>query len=65
MCVFIQSDSALTVVEDAEGGEGAGADEEEEVMVDLKVVKPTAQWQTLKPGDVLEAGGGRLKMNLC
>ncbi|XP_050928097.1 LOW QUALITY PROTEIN: nucleotide exchange factor SIL1 [Lates calcarifer] len=58
-----KSDSALTVVEDAEGGEGAGADEEEEVMVDLKVVKPTAQWQTLKPEEAVPAGS-HVRLNL-
>ncbi len=58
--VSVQSDSALTVVENTEGEEGVGDDEEEEVMVDeddgvLEVVQPTEEWQTLKPGAALTA----------
>lgn len=54
----VQSDSALTVVENTEGGEEVGGDEDEEVTVnedegDLDVVQPTDEWQTLKPGNVL------------
>lgn len=49
----VQSDSALIVVDNVGGGEGVGGDEEEEAMVNLKVVQPIEQWQTLKPGNVL------------
>ncbi len=59
LCVSVQSDSALTVVENTGGGEEeAGGDVDEEVTVnedegDLEVVQPTEEWQTLKPGNVL------------
>lgn len=51
--VCVQTDSALTVVENPEGEEGARGDEEEEVTVDedVEVVQPTEQWQTLKQGN--------------
>lgn len=56
----VQTGSALTVVDNPEGGEGAHRDEEDEATVDedgdledIEVVQPTEQWQTLKPGDVL------------
>ena len=62
--MFVQSDSALTVVENKEGGGGRGEgrdddDDKEEVTVDedegdLEVVQPTEEWQTLKPGNVHE-----------
>lgn len=55
--VFMQSDSALTVVKNAEGRERGGTDEEAEVTDDegdLEVVQPTEDWQTLKPGNVLQ-----------
>lgn len=56
-CLSVQSESALTVVENAGGGEAAGSDEDEEATVDedegdLEVVQPTEEWQTLKPGNV-------------
>ncbi|XP_034546481.1 nucleotide exchange factor SIL1 isoform X4 [Notolabrus celidotus] len=61
-----KSESALTVVENTEGG---GA-EEEEMTVDeeeeegeLEVVKPTAEWQTLKPGQAVPAGS-HVRLNL-
>lgn len=57
--MILQSDSALTVVENTEGGEGVGGDEEVEVTDDedediLEVVQPTAEWQTLRPGNEAE-----------
>ncbi|CAJ1057978.1 nucleotide exchange factor SIL1 isoform X2 [Xyrichtys novacula] len=61
-----KSDSALTLVENTE----AGGDEEEEVTVDeeeeegdLEVVKPTEEWQTLKPGQAVPAGS-HVRLNL-
>ncbi|KAM3866686.1 nucleotide exchange factor SIL1 [Diretmus argenteus] len=59
------SDSALTIVENPEGG----GEEEEEAMVtdedqgDLEVVQPTDQWQTLKPGQAVPAGS-HVRLNL-
>ncbi|XP_068570281.1 nucleotide exchange factor SIL1 [Cebidichthys violaceus] len=61
-----KSDSALTVVENTEGREGGGADEEAEVTVDegdLEVVQPTEDWQTLKPGQAVPAGS-HVRLNL-
>ncbi|XP_060935425.1 nucleotide exchange factor SIL1 [Limanda limanda] len=58
-----RSDSALTVVENAEGGGGAGGDEEEEANLNLEVIQPTEQWQTLKPGQAVPAGS-HVKLNL-
>lgn len=45
--------TSLTVVENAEGGEGAGGGKEEELPVE-EVVQPSEEWQTLKPGNVLK-----------
>ncbi|XP_040904655.1 nucleotide exchange factor SIL1 [Toxotes jaculatrix] len=59
-----KSDSALTVVENAEGGgEGEGGDEEKEEMGNLEVLQPTEQWQTLKPGQAVPAGS-HVRLNL-
>ncbi|XP_067454645.1 nucleotide exchange factor SIL1 [Thunnus thynnus] len=63
-----KSESALTVVENTEGGEGAGSDEDEEATVeedegDLEVVQPTEEWQTLKPGQAVPAGS-HVRLNL-
>ncbi|XP_054453638.1 nucleotide exchange factor SIL1 [Anoplopoma fimbria] len=63
-----KSDRALTVVENTEGREGGGADEEAEVSVDedegdLEVVQPTEDWQTLKPGQAVPAGS-HVRLNL-
>ncbi|XP_044062108.1 nucleotide exchange factor SIL1 isoform X3 [Siniperca chuatsi] len=61
-----KSDSALTVVENTEGGEEIDGGEEEEVMVDegdLEVVQPTEEWQTLKPGQAVPAGS-HVRLNL-
>ncbi|XP_074503968.1 nucleotide exchange factor SIL1 [Sebastes fasciatus] len=63
-----KSDSALTVVENTEGGEGVVGDEEDEVTIDedegdLEVVQPTEEWQTLKPGQAVPAGS-HVKLNL-
>uniref|UniRef100_A0A665VHD1 Nucleotide exchange factor SIL1 n=1 Tax=Echeneis naucrates TaxID=173247 RepID=A0A665VHD1_ECHNA len=46
-----QDDSALTVVENSEGGQEGGPNEEEAL-----VVQPTEQWQTLKPGQTVPVG---------
>ncbi|KAM9356784.1 nucleotide exchange factor SIL1 [Symphorus nematophorus] len=64
----MESDSALTVVENPDGGEGAGGDEEAEVTVDedegdLEVVQPTEEWQTLKPGQSVPPGS-HVRLNL-
>ncbi|XP_039976306.1 nucleotide exchange factor SIL1 isoform X3 [Xiphias gladius] len=58
-----KSDSALIVVDNVGGGEGVGGDEEEEAMVNLKVVQPIEQWQTLKPGQAVPAGS-HVRLNL-
>ncbi|XP_034400002.1 nucleotide exchange factor SIL1 isoform X1 [Cyclopterus lumpus] len=61
-----KSDCALTVVKNAGGMEGGGADEEAEVTVDeghLEVVQPTEDWQTLKPGQAVPAGS-HVRLNL-
>nr|XP_019934043.1 PREDICTED: nucleotide exchange factor SIL1 isoform X2 [Paralichthys olivaceus] len=61
-----RSDSALTVVENAEGGGGGGGeggDEEEGANDNLNVVQPTEQWQTLKPGQAVPAGS-HVRLNL-
>lgn len=63
-----KSDSALTVVENTEEGEGVVSDEEDEVTIDedegdLEVVQPTEEWQTLKPGQAVPAGS-HVKLNL-
>ncbi|XP_045887615.1 nucleotide exchange factor SIL1 [Micropterus dolomieu] len=53
-------ESALTLVENTEGGE------EEEVRVDegdLDAVQPTEDWQTLKPGQAVPAGS-HVRLNL-
>ncbi|XP_023273557.1 nucleotide exchange factor SIL1 [Seriola lalandi dorsalis] len=61
---FLQSDSALTVVENTDGGGGGGGDgEEEKEEVNLKVVQPTEQWQSLKPGQAVPAGS-HVRLNL-
>ncbi|XP_059202478.1 nucleotide exchange factor SIL1 [Centropristis striata] len=62
-----KSDSALTVVEDPEGADGVVSDEEEvtadedEGVVD--VLRPTEEWQTLKPGQAVPAGS-HVRLNL-
>ena len=43
------------MVENAEGGGGAGGGEEEEANLNLEVIQPTEQWQTLKPGNIQES----------
>lgn len=58
-----KSDSALTVVENVEGEVGAVGDEGEEEVANLKVVQPTEQWQTLKPGEAVPAGS-HVRLNL-
>uniref|UniRef100_A0A3B4X2G5 Uncharacterized protein n=1 Tax=Seriola lalandi dorsalis TaxID=1841481 RepID=A0A3B4X2G5_SERLL len=59
-----KSDSALTVVENTDGGGGGGGDgEEEKEEVNLKVVQPTEQWQSLKPGQAVPAGS-HVRLNL-
>ncbi|KAM8733422.1 nucleotide exchange factor SIL1 [Acanthopagrus schlegelii] len=68
-----KSDSALTVVENKEGGGGRGEghdddDDKEEVTVDedegdLEVVQPTEEWQTLKPGQAVPTGA-HVRLNL-
>lgn len=50
----LQSEAALAVVENTDGrGGGGGVDEEEQG--DLEMIQPTDQWQTLKPGNVVDA----------
>ncbi|XP_073342715.1 nucleotide exchange factor SIL1 isoform X1 [Pagrus major] len=66
-----KSDSALTLVENTEGGgrgEGGNDDDEEEMTVDedegdLEVVQPTEEWQTLKPGQAVPTGA-HVRLNL-
>ncbi|XP_053180477.1 nucleotide exchange factor SIL1 isoform X2 [Scomber japonicus] len=66
-----KSESALTVVENMEGGEGASSDDdgdevtidEDEEEGDLEVVQPTEEWQTLKPGQAVPAGS-HVRLNL-
>ncbi|TNN63890.1 Nucleotide exchange factor SIL1 [Liparis tanakae] len=61
-----KTDSALTVVKNAEGRERGGTDEEAEVTDDegdLEVVQPTEDWQTLKPGQAVPAGS-HVRLNL-
>uniref|UniRef100_A0A3B4T6V9 SIL1 nucleotide exchange factor n=1 Tax=Seriola dumerili TaxID=41447 RepID=A0A3B4T6V9_SERDU len=60
--VFLQSVSALTVVENTEG-RGGDEEEEKEKEVNLKVVQPTEQWQSLKPGQAVPAGS-HVRLNL-
>ncbi|XP_026212826.1 nucleotide exchange factor SIL1 isoform X2 [Anabas testudineus] len=62
--------SALTVVDNPEGGEGAHRDEEDEATVDedgdledIEVVQPTEQWQTLKPGQAVPRGS-HVRLNM-
>uniref|UniRef100_A0A3Q3X4H4 Nucleotide exchange factor SIL1 n=1 Tax=Mola mola TaxID=94237 RepID=A0A3Q3X4H4_MOLML len=54
--------TSLTVVENAEGGEGAGGGKEEELPVE-EVVQPSEEWQTLKPGQAVPAGS-HVRLNL-
>nr|XP_046261998.1 nucleotide exchange factor SIL1 isoform X2 [Scatophagus argus] len=62
--------SALTVVENTDGGQAVGGDEEEEATVDedkdegdLEVVQPTEDWHTLRPGQAVPAGS-HVRLNL-
>ncbi|XP_022612813.1 nucleotide exchange factor SIL1 isoform X2 [Seriola dumerili] len=57
-----KSVSALTVVENTEG-RGGDEEEEKEKEVNLKVVQPTEQWQSLKPGQAVPAGS-HVRLNL-
>ncbi|XP_056144413.1 nucleotide exchange factor SIL1 [Lampris incognitus] len=62
----MQSESALIVVEDSGGGGAEGSVEDrvaEDDEEDLEVVKPTDQWQTLKPGQAVPAGS-HVRLNL-
>ncbi|XP_076012376.1 nucleotide exchange factor SIL1 [Genypterus blacodes] len=59
-------DSALTVVENAEGGDKGNEQEVtvlEEDVENLKVVQPQEQWQTLKPDEAVPAGS-HVRLNL-
>ncbi|XP_041800161.1 nucleotide exchange factor SIL1 [Chelmon rostratus] len=60
-----KSDSALSVVENTEGAEREGVDEEEAMVDegDSEVVHPTEEWQTLKPGQAVPAGS-HVRLNL-
>ncbi|XP_071363071.1 nucleotide exchange factor SIL1 isoform X2 [Trachinotus anak] len=64
-----KSDAALTVVKNTGGGGGGGGgdggddDDDDEEEVNLKVVQPTEQWQTLKPGQAVPAGS-HVRLNL-
>ncbi|XP_029297621.1 nucleotide exchange factor SIL1 isoform X2 [Cottoperca gobio] len=63
-----KSDSALAVVENTEGEEGAGGEEGEKLMSEedegeFNVVQPTEEWQTLKPGQAVPAGS-HVRLNL-
>ncbi|KAK5865306.1 hypothetical protein PBY51_016480 [Eleginops maclovinus] len=60
-----KSDSALAVVETAEGEEEVQVTDvgDEEDEGDLEVVQPTEEWQTLKPGQAVPRGS-HVRLNL-
>ncbi|XP_068182057.1 nucleotide exchange factor SIL1 [Antennarius striatus] len=61
----LKSDYALTVVENPDGGEEGGVEEEEATADEgyLEVVQPTEEWQTLRPDQAVPAGS-HVRLNL-